>query len=64
MVVLNPRASAQAAMARVREAAAGKDYLAVKEALHALDEASRGFIERVMNRAITQVVSGHSVEEY
>ncbi|MBN8227175.1 Fe-S protein assembly chaperone HscA [Corallococcus macrosporus] len=54
----------QAAMARVREAAAGKDYLAVKEALHALDEASRGFIERVMNRAITQVVSGHSVEEY
>ncbi|WP_375757865.1 Fe-S protein assembly chaperone HscA [Corallococcus exercitus] len=54
----------QAAMARVRETAAGKDYLAVKEALHALDEASRGFIERVMNRAITQVVSGHSVEEY
>ncbi|GMU00084.1 Fe-S protein assembly chaperone HscA [Corallococcus caeni] len=54
----------QAAMSRVRETAAGKDYLAVKEALHALDEASRGFIERVMNRAITQVVSGHSVEEY
>ncbi|CAM3330285.1 Fe-S protein assembly chaperone HscA [Corallococcus sp. ZKHCc1 1396] len=54
----------QAAMARVREAAKGKDYLAVKEALHALDEASRAFIERVMNRAITQVVSGHSVEEY
>ncbi|NOJ97242.1 Fe-S protein assembly chaperone HscA [Corallococcus sp. CA049B] len=54
----------QAAMGRVREAAQGKDYLAVKEALHALDEASRAFIERVMNRAITQVVSGHSVEEY
>ncbi|NNB86230.1 Fe-S protein assembly chaperone HscA [Corallococcus exiguus] len=54
----------QAAMARVREAAQGKDYMAVKEALHALDEASRAFIERVMNRAITQVVSGHSVEEY
>ncbi|TSC23389.1 Fe-S protein assembly chaperone HscA [Corallococcus sp. Z5C101001] len=54
----------QAAMDRVREAARGKDYLAVKEALHALDEASRAFIERVMNRAITQVVSGHSVEEY
>ncbi|RKH19393.1 Fe-S protein assembly chaperone HscA [Corallococcus praedator] len=54
----------QAAMARVRESAKGKDYMAVKEALHALDEASRAFIERVMNRAITQVVSGHSVEEY
>ncbi|RYZ39845.1 MAG: Fe-S protein assembly chaperone HscA [Myxococcaceae bacterium] len=54
----------QAAMDRVRETAKGKDYLAVKEALHALDEASRAFIERVMNRAITQVVSGHSVEEY
>ncbi|MCY1045893.1 Fe-S protein assembly chaperone HscA [Corallococcus sp. bb12-1] len=54
----------QAAMTRVRETAKGKDYLAVKEALHALDEASRAFIERVMNRAITQVVSGHSVEEY
>ncbi|MCP3100095.1 Fe-S protein assembly chaperone HscA [Myxococcus sp. K15C18031901] len=53
-----------AAMARVREVAQGQDHLKMKEMLHALDEASRPFIERVMNQAITQVVAGHSVEEY
>jgi molecular chaperone HscA len=58
------RAAIDAAMARVRELAAGSDYLKLKEAVHALDETSRPFIERVMNQAITRVVAGHSVEEY
>ncbi|WP_408889771.1 Fe-S protein assembly chaperone HscA [Myxococcus faecalis] len=58
------KATIDAAIARVREVAQGNDYLKLKEAVHALDETSRPFIERVMNKAITQVVAGHSVEEY
>ncbi|WP_141325176.1 Fe-S protein assembly chaperone HscA [Myxococcus sp. AB025B] len=58
------KATIDAAIAHVREVAQGNDYLKLKEAVHALDETSRPFIERVMNKAITQVVAGHSVEEY
>ncbi|MFP2958382.1 Fe-S protein assembly chaperone HscA [Myxococcus sp. 1LA] len=58
------RATIDAAIARVRELMKGEDHLKLKEAVHALDEASRPFIERVMNQAITQVVAGHSVEDY
>ncbi len=58
------QAALDAGMARVRELMQGNDHLKLKEAVHALDETSRPFIERVMNQAITQVVAGHSVEEY
>ena len=58
------RADIEAALARVRELAKGDDSHAIKEAIHALDEVSRPFVERVMNQAIRQVVAGHSVEEY
>jgi molecular chaperone HscA len=58
------RAAIDAAMVRVRELAKGDDSHALKEAIHALDEVSRPFVERVMNQAIRQVVAGHSVEEY
>ncbi len=58
------RAAIDAGMARVRELMQGDDHLKLKEAVHALDDTSRPFIERVMNQAITQVVAGHSVEEY
>jgi len=58
------QAAIEAAMARVQELAKGEDSHAIKEAIHALDEASRAFVERVMNQAISQVVAGHSVEEY
>ncbi|MBF5042579.1 Fe-S protein assembly chaperone HscA [Aggregicoccus sp. 17bor-14] len=58
------RQQIDAAMAHVREVAKGQDHLALKESVHALDETSKPFIERVMNRALTQAVSGHSVEEY
>ncbi|RJS19227.1 Fe-S protein assembly chaperone HscA [Corallococcus sp. H22C18031201] len=58
------RATIDAALEKLRQSARGSEYLAIKDAIHALDEASRPFIERVMNRAITQVVAGHSVEEY
>ncbi|MBJ6762010.1 Fe-S protein assembly chaperone HscA [Myxococcaceae bacterium JPH2] len=58
------RATIDAALEKLRQSAGGSEYLAIKDAIHVLDEASRPFIERVMNRAITQVVAGHSVEEY
>ncbi|KFE67238.1 Fe-S protein assembly chaperone HscA [Hyalangium minutum] len=58
------RAAIEAAIERVRELAKGEDSHAIKEAIHALDEVSRSFVERVMNQAISQVVAGHSVEEY
>jgi molecular chaperone HscA len=58
------RAAIEAAMSRVRELAKGDDSHALKEAIHVLDEASRPFVERVMNQAIRQVVAGRSVEEY
>jgi molecular chaperone HscA len=58
------REAIDAGLARVRELMKGEDHLKLKEAVHTLDEASRPFIERVMNQAITQVVAGHSVEEY
>jgi molecular chaperone HscA len=50
--------------ALVSQAAQGKDFLAIKNALASLDEASRPFAERIMNRAIGQALSGHSVNEF
>ncbi|SET60605.1 Fe-S protein assembly chaperone HscA [Stigmatella erecta] len=58
------RASIEAALARIRELAQGQDSHALKEAIHAVDEASRAFVERIMNQAISKVVAGRSVEEY
>ncbi|HEX8704448.1 MAG TPA: Fe-S protein assembly chaperone HscA [Myxococcaceae bacterium] len=58
------RAVIDAAMEKVRQLAQGQDHHALKEAIHALDNVSRPFVERVMNQAIRQVVAGHSVEEY
>lgn len=58
------RSELEAAMNDVRKAAQGDAHLAVKEAITALDDRSRPFIERVMNRALSQAVAGHSVEEY
>ncbi len=40
------------------------DFQVLETALRALDAQSRPFVERVMNRAIADAVSGHSVEEY
>jgi molecular chaperone HscA len=52
------------AMARVRELARGQDSQALKEAIHALDEVCKPFVERIMNQALKKVVAGHSVEEF
>ncbi|MFT3836226.1 MAG: Fe-S protein assembly chaperone HscA [Myxococcaceae bacterium] len=44
--------------------AAATDYLALKAAITELDDRSKPFVERIMNRAISKAVQGHSVEEY
>ncbi len=59
------REQIEAAMRRVatlKETA--KEHSELEEAIHALDELSKPFVERVMNRAIQRAVAGHSVEEY
>jgi molecular chaperone HscA len=58
------RSPIEAAMARVRELAQGQDSHALKDAIQALDEACKPFVERIMNQALTKVVAGHSVEEF
>jgi molecular chaperone HscA len=64
LVPAEERKEIDAGMAQVAALAKGEDYLALKDAIHALDEASKPFVERVMNRAINTAVAGHSVEEY
>jgi molecular chaperone HscA len=58
------RPTIDAAMTKVRELAKGSDHHALKEAIHALDDVCKPFVERVMNQALTKVVAGHSVEEF
>jgi molecular chaperone HscA len=54
-----------AAMAKIETLArTTADHLELKDAISALDELSRPFVERVMNRAISRAVAGHRVEEY
>jgi molecular chaperone HscA len=64
LLVEGERATIESAMARVRELAQGQDSHRLKEAILALDEVSKPFVERVMNQAIQTVVGGHSVEEF
>ncbi len=47
-----------------RLSASATDYLALKAAIQELDERSKPFVERIMNRAISKAVTGHRVEEY
>ena len=59
------REALEAELARVRQVAAtSEDHLAIKDAIHQLDEKSRPFVERVMNRAMNAAIRGHSVEEF
>ncbi len=59
------RATMTQAMEKVRSLEQrATDHAALREAIHALDETSKPFVERVMNRAIQRAVAGHSVEEY
>jgi molecular chaperone HscA len=64
LVSSEERATLEAGMARVwqlRQSATEAGPLS--EAIHALDEASRPFVERVMNRALGSVLEGRRVDE-
>jgi molecular chaperone HscA len=45
-------------------AATSADHLEVKASIQSLDEQSRPFVERIMNRAIQRAAVGHRIEEY
>ncbi|MGA9524383.1 MAG: Fe-S protein assembly chaperone HscA [Myxococcaceae bacterium] len=58
------RATVEASAAALEEKAKGTDHLAIKNAIVALDEATRPFAERIMNQAIRGALEGHSVDEF
>jgi molecular chaperone HscA len=57
------RAALETAMVDVQQKAEAKDADTLRDAIHGLDELAKPFIERVMNRAMTQALAGHSVEQ-
>ena len=52
------------ACAAVESAASGKDHVAIKDAIAALDVVSRPVAERIMDRTMGKALSGHRVEEF
>jgi molecular chaperone HscA len=58
------RAQVEAVAAELEEKAKGTDHMAIKNAIVALDEATRTFAERIMNQAIRGALEGHSVDEF
>jgi molecular chaperone HscA len=57
------RSELEGAMALVRQLAEEGDADALREAIHALDENAKPFLELVMNRAMTRALAGQSVEQ-
>lgn len=57
-------AAMRSGMSKVAEIAKANDHIAIKAAIMELDELSKPFVERVMNKAIKSALAGHSVEEY
>jgi molecular chaperone HscA len=52
----------EAAMAKLEEAKAGKDHLAIRAAIGALDAASKGFATRRMNQALEKGLRGKGID--
>jgi molecular chaperone HscA len=52
----------EAAMAKLEEAKAGKDHLAIRAAIGALDAASKGFATRRMNQALDKGLRGKGID--
>jgi molecular chaperone HscA len=64
LMSVEEREAMKASMAKLEALAAStKDHAELKEAIHALDEQSKPFVERIMNRAISKAVVGHSIKE-
>ncbi len=65
LLSLNERRELEAKMEAVRRTAAEtREYGQLKDAIHALDEAAKPFVERIMNRAIARAAVGHRVEDF
>ena len=58
------RAALEAAAAEVEAKSRGPDYLAIRDALAALEERAKPFAERIMNQAIGRALAGHRVSEF
>src|SRR5262249_62203533 len=64
LVPADERAQIEAAMARVETLRAeATESGPLAEAIHALDEVCGPFVERIMNRAVGQVLEGRRVDE-
>ncbi|HZZ85803.1 MAG TPA: Fe-S protein assembly chaperone HscA [Anaeromyxobacteraceae bacterium] len=48
----------------LRQAMAGRDYLAIKAWIESLDAASKEFAERRMNKHIGKAMAGHRIDEF
>ncbi len=57
------RAATEAAMAELERLAAGDDHVAIRNAVEALDHASKPFAEKRMNRAIAAAMEGRTIAD-
>jgi molecular chaperone HscA len=64
LLTSDERSSLESAAADVDARSQGTDHLAIRDALAALEERSRPFAERIMNRAIGRALEGHRVSEF
>jgi molecular chaperone HscA len=58
------RAELEEKMTRVRQAAAGSDLRALKQAIENLNKTSSEFAARRMNASIQKALSGHTLDEF
>jgi molecular chaperone HscA len=58
------RAAIEAQVAGLRGAMGGSDYLAIKAWIEAVDQATKVFAERRMDKHIKMAMAGHRVEEF
>jgi molecular chaperone HscA len=58
------RAAIEQKMAGLRAAMGGDDYLAIKAWIESVDEATKVFAERRMDKHIKKAMAGHRVEEF
>ena len=58
------RAAIEQKMGGLRQAMDGQDYLAIKAWIESVDEATKPFAERRMDKHIKKAMAGHRVEEF
>jgi len=58
------RAGIEQAMAGLRQAMAGQDYLAIKAWIESVDAATKVFAERRMDKHVRKAMTGHRVDEF